>query len=77
MFGLDQTQRGRLKKKLRSAELDKSDEGGQEIRKIDALLRFYLKIDPEDLSDEEWADRWAGLKYALEFERARNEIDLQ
>jgi len=29
-----------------------------EIRKMDAILRYNFRIDPEELDDEAWAERW-------------------
>jgi hypothetical protein len=31
-------------------------------------LAFYLKINPDELSDEQWALAWQRLKYSLEYE---------
>jgi hypothetical protein len=28
------------------------------VRKCNALIRYIFKIDPEQLSEEEWAMRW-------------------
>ncbi len=36
-----------------------------EIRQINALLRYHFKIDPDILSDEEWAMRWNELEWVL------------
>lgn len=41
---------------------------------MDALIRFYLNIDPAELDDEQWAVVWNDLKFALEFESDRNQI---
>lgn len=63
--GINRAKRSDLKKALSQSVIDKKD-GVNELRKIDALLRFYFKIDPDQLTDEAWADRWGELKYALE-----------
>lgn len=46
------------------SELDTEDE----IRKIDALLRYHFHLDPSQLSDDEWAMRWNELKWVREQE---------
>lgn len=38
---------------------------------MNALLRFYFKIDPEELTDIKFAKRWNELRFALEFESKR------
>jgi len=35
------------------------------VRRINALLRFYFKIEPDLLSDEEWGERWGELHWVL------------
>ena len=47
-------------------------EGKDLLRKANALLRYHFKIDPEYLSDEQFAERWQELKWALEFETLRH-----
>lgn len=42
-----------------------------EARRIGALIRFYFKVDPHRLTDDEFAEYWGDLKYALEFEAKR------
>ncbi len=42
-----------------------------EIGKINALLRYHFKIDPDKLDDDEWAKSWGELKYALNAEAER------
>ena len=48
---------------------------GQEIRKVDAQLRYYMHIqNPEDLTDEEWAMRLNELKWIREEEAKANKL---
>lgn len=42
------------------------------LRKVDALLRFHFKIEPTGLSDQQYSELWAQLKFALDFESRRN-----
>ena len=35
-------------------------------------MRFYLRIDPDELSDSDWGRRWNDLLYALTFDRKRH-----
>jgi len=42
-----------------------------EVRQIDALLRFYFRIDPDELNDNDWAERWRELQYCLKREDER------
>lgn len=35
------------------------------LRKMNAMLRFHFKIDPDALSDEEFAMRWHELVWIL------------
>jgi hypothetical protein len=37
-----------------------------EINKGDALIRFFNQDDPEQLTDEEWTSRVAGIQYVLD-----------
>ncbi len=46
-----------------NSEASKEDKG--ELRKIDTYLRLYFNIDPDALSDDDWAMRWNELKWAL------------
>lgn len=41
------------------------------LRKANALLRFHFKIEPEQLTDEQYSERWQELKFALHFESKR------
>jgi len=41
------------------------------LRKANALLRFHFKVDPEQLSDEQFSELWQQLKWALHFESKR------
>ena len=41
------------------------------MRIMNAQLRYYFHIDPEALTDEEWADRYCELKYIREEEMKR------
>lgn len=34
-------------------------------RQINARLRYYFKIDPDQLTDQEWADRYQELVFIL------------
>lgn len=47
--------------------------GSYEIRRINALLRFHFKINPDDLDDDDWAQAWGDLKFALEQEAKRTQ----
>lgn len=38
---------------------------------IDAMLAYYFKINPDDLSDEEYAMKFAQMKYVLKKEAER------
>lgn len=38
---------------------------------IDALLMFYLHLNPTELSDIEWAKAWNYLQFALKFDGDR------
>lgn len=38
---------------------------------MEALLRFHFKIDPDELSDEDFAMRWGELLFALDHEAKR------
>lgn len=51
-----------------------NDDNEDEVKKVNALLRFYFKIDPSELSDEDWFNRWDELKFALKFEGNRNKM---
>lgn len=42
-----------------------------ELRKMNALVRFYYKIDPSTLTDDEFAKIWGELRFALEFDDFR------
>jgi selenophosphate synthetase-related protein len=50
-------------------EVDDTENDQQQISKINALLRCHFKIDPETLSDKDWAKRYQELSYvkAIEF----------
>jgi hypothetical protein len=41
------------------------------IRKINAMLRYHFKIDPDLLDDEDWLLRWRELQWVLNFEKER------
>jgi hypothetical protein len=41
------------------------------LRKVDALLRFHFKVDPDTLSVYQYAELWQQLKFALDFEGRR------
>lgn len=62
-----------VKKGLSQSSIS-TDDTEDEIRKVNALLRFYFKIDPEVLDDEDWLKRWDELKFALKFEGDRNSL---
>jgi hypothetical protein len=36
-----------------------------EVRRKNALLRFHFNVDPDKLTDEEWALYWADLEFVL------------
>ncbi|WP_159430208.1 hypothetical protein [Cruoricaptor ignavus] len=44
------------------------DEDSQSIRMLDAQLRFYMHIDPDLLTDREWAMRVRELQWLREKE---------
>jgi hypothetical protein len=46
-------------------------EGRDILRKANALLRYHFKIEPEQLTDEQFSERWQELKWVLEFENQR------
>lgn len=79
MYGDDSNSNGNSKKKLESKEIPENRqtgglqlmEGSYEIRQVNALLRFHFKLDPDKLNDDEWAEAWADLKYALKCEAKR------
>ena len=79
MHGDGENENHHSKKKLEGAGIPTEEGGGgvqgmaslYEIRKINALLRFHFKMDPDLLSDEEWAISWEDLKWALENEAKR------
>lgn len=70
---LSQYERLEVKKGLSQSSIS-TDDTEDEIRKVNALLRFYFKIDPEVLDDEDWLKRWDELKFALKFEGDRNSL---
>lgn len=41
------------------------------MKRINSLLSFYLHINPDELTDEEWCKKWGQLRYALEFDQQR------
>jgi hypothetical protein len=43
----------------------------QPILQINARLAFYFKINPSELSDEEWALKFAQLQFVLKDEAKR------
>lgn len=45
--------------------------GKDVLRKVNALLRYHFKIDPEELTDEQYSERWQELKWAIDFESKR------
>lgn len=46
-------------------------EGSYEIRQVNALLRFHFKLDPDELNDDQWAQAWGDLQFALQYEAKR------
>jgi hypothetical protein len=42
------------------------------IRKVNAQLEFYCKIDPHTLTDEEWAIKWHNLIWTRTIEAKTN-----
>lgn len=42
-----------------------------EIAKIEALVRFHFKVNPDELDDDELGKLWGQLRYALEIEKMR------
>jgi hypothetical protein len=46
-------------------------QGADLIRKINGLLQYHYKIDPNTLSDDEWCWKWKELKWVLSFETKR------
>jgi hypothetical protein len=51
-----------------------SKQGDQILRKANALIRFHLKIDPDELTEEKFSEVWQGLRFALEFESKRHSL---
>lgn len=43
------------------------------IRKINIQLRYYLRIDPDSLTDKEWADRFQELVWIRQEEAKAND----
>jgi hypothetical protein len=41
------------------------------LRKVNGLLRFHFKVDPDQLTDEEYSEQWQQLKWTLDFESRR------
>jgi hypothetical protein len=58
---------GGAKKKQFEETLDKYSGmmDNDAIAQMDGLLRFYFKVDPDKLSDEEFSQRWAQLNWVL------------
>lgn len=44
------------------------------IRKYDALIRYYLRIDPSTLDDEEWARAAKDLEWARDEELKHSKL---
>jgi hypothetical protein len=42
---------------------------------MNSLIRFYLHIDPRQLTDDEFAQTWSELQYAINYHR-KNVIGL-
>jgi len=36
------------------------------------LIRYHLNINPKELSDSEWAETWAGLKWVIDKNAIKN-----
>lgn len=70
MLRINRTKRGNAKKALGQFVINRKDKK-DELRKIDALIRFHFKIDPDKLTDNKWAELWQQLQYALEQENQR------
>lgn len=49
-----------------------NDVGGGDVLQMDTLLRYNLYLDPDTLSDEQWA--WT-IKYLSEIKQKENRID--
>lgn len=44
------------------------DDGKDELRKVSTLIRHYLHIEPDSLSDEQWVMRWNEVKWLMEWQ---------
>jgi hypothetical protein len=44
-------------------------EGDNEIGKGNALIRFYLKRDPSNMTDTQWARAVSDIQYCLQVEK--------
>jgi len=42
------------------------------IRQVNAQLRYYLHINPDELTDEQWAYAWKDLEWIREQEAKAN-----
>jgi len=45
---------------------------GDWIAQRDACMRYYLRINPDELSDADWAKAWNGLVWVREQEAKNN-----
>jgi len=65
--------RDRVKKRIEAAKFNfKESSTAAELRRISAYIRFYLKIEPDDLTDDKFAQVWRDLEYMLETVKPMN-----
>jgi hypothetical protein len=49
-------------------------EAGAMVRKINAQIRYYMHLDPDSLSDDEWAMVIRDLEWIREMEKKANNV---
>ena len=59
------------KKALKRTKINASDDRIEETRKMSALIRYHFKINPDQLSDFEFAKLWNDLEFVLQYENKR------
>ena len=77
MFGIGRNDKSKtrpFKKNLSRWQLDEREQA-DELRKMNALLRYHFKLDPDELDDNEFAMRWNELDWILKKMNSLNEND--
>jgi hypothetical protein len=46
---------------------------GAFIVQVNAQIRYYLKTNPDELTDDQWADYWQGLVWCRQQEKKKAE----